>query len=188
MLTRYIGIWKIIKGLLDPVVANKVNFTNNTADMEAFIEKSRIIKEIGGEEDWEMKYIEPVIGENDLMKDVETKNKIQSERDAIAGEFEKATIAWIEDRASKDLRRKREDLTVTLTENYWKLDPYIRARSYYDRAGLIKPGGNIQFYPTAAKETTVPEAKVPAATEVAAAPPAAASKDAHVETTPDDID
>ncbi|KFZ22654.1 hypothetical protein V502_02856 [Pseudogymnoascus sp. VKM F-4520 (FW-2644)] len=183
------GIWKIIKGLLDPVVANKVNFTNNTADMEAFIEKSRIIKEIGGEEDWEMKYIEPVIGENDLMKDVETKNKIQSERDAIAGEFEKATIAWIEDRASKkDLRKKREDLTVTLTENYWKLDPYIRARSYYDRAGLIQPGGNIQFYPTAAKETTVPETKVPAATEVAAGPPAAASKDAYVETTSDDID
>ncbi|KFY24655.1 hypothetical protein V493_05130 [Pseudogymnoascus sp. VKM F-4281 (FW-2241)] len=182
------GIWRVIKGLLDPVVASKVNFTNTTEDMEAFIEKSRIIKEVGGDEDWEMKYIEPVIGENDLMKDVETKKKIQSERDAIAGDFEKATIAWIEDRASKDVRKKREDLTATLVENYWKLDPYIRARSYYDRAGLIQPEGNIQFYPTVAKESAVPKTTVAETAEVAAPPPAAASKDAHVETSSNDID
>ncbi|KFY47285.1 hypothetical protein V495_02032 [Pseudogymnoascus sp. VKM F-4514 (FW-929)] len=178
------GIWKIIKGLLDPVVANKVNFTNNTADMEAFIEKSRILKELGGDEDWELKYLEPVIGENDLMKDVETKNKIQSERDAIANEFEKATIEWIENRTGEDVRKRREELRKSLGANYWKLDPYIRARSFYDRAGLIQPGGNIQFYPSAAKETTAPATT----TEAAAATPAAAPKVAHAETTSDDLD
>lgn len=169
-------------------MANKVNFTNSTADMEAFIEKSRILKELGGDEDWKLNYLEPVIGENDLMKDVETKNKIQSERDAIANEFEKATIEWIENRASGDVRKRREDLRSSLRENYWKLDPYIRARSFYDRAGLIQPGGHIQFYPTAANETAVPETTVPATTEVAAAAPAAAPKNAHVETTSDDLD
>ncbi|KFY75744.1 hypothetical protein V499_04300 [Pseudogymnoascus sp. VKM F-103] len=178
------GIWKIIKGLLDPVVASKVNFTNSTADMEAFIPKSRILKELGGEEDWELKYIEPVIGENDLMKDVETKNKIQSERDAIAVEFEKATIAWIENKASDEVRKKREDLRISLENNYWKLDPYIRARSFYDRAGLIQPEGKIQFYPTAAKDSAVPVATVAETKEVAAVPAAVATK----ETSADDID
>lgn len=159
--------------------------------MEAFIEKSRILKEIGGDEDWELKYIEPVIGENDLMKDVETKTKIQSERDALGKEFEKATIAWIENKTSEDIKKKREELRTSLEQNYWKLDPYIRARSYYDRAGLIQPGGKIQFYPTTAKEAGVPETTVAATTEVAAAPPAAAPaapKKAPVETNSDDID
>ncbi|KFY49862.1 hypothetical protein V496_09744 [Pseudogymnoascus sp. VKM F-4515 (FW-2607)] len=185
------GIWKIIKGLLDPVVASKVNFTNNTADLEAFIEKSRILKELGGDEDWEMKYIEPVIGENDLMKDVETKTKIQSERDALGKEFEKATIAWIENKTSEAIKKKREELRISLQQNYWKLDPYIRARSYYDRTGLIQPGGKIQFYPTTAKEAAVPETTVAPTTEVAAAPPAAAPaapKKIPVETSSDDID
>ncbi|KFY17875.1 hypothetical protein V492_00335 [Pseudogymnoascus sp. VKM F-4246] len=182
------GIWKIIKGLLDPVVASKVNFTNSTADMEAFIEKSKIIKELGGDEDWELKYLEPVIGENDLMKDVETKNKIQSERDALGKEFEKATIAWIENKASEDARKRRVDLGASLEQNYWKLDPYIRARSFYDRAGMIQPGGKVQFYPDATKEATAPKAVVPETSEVAAAPPAAASKAATVETTSNDID
>lgn len=165
-------------------MASKVNFTNNTAELEAFIPKSRILKEIGGEEEWEMKYIEPVIGENDLMKDVETKNKIQAERDAIAVEFEKATIAWIENKASDEVRKKREDLRISLENNYWKLDPYIRARSFYDRAGLIQPEGKIEFYPTAAKETAVPKTAVVETKEVAAAPPAVAPQ----ETTSDDID
>lgn len=169
-------------------MANKVNFTNNTADMEAFIEKSRILKELGGDEDWELKYLEPVIGENDLMKDVETKNKIQSERDAIANEFEKATIEWIENRTSEDVRKRREELRKSLGANYWKLDPYIRARSFYDRAGLIQPGGNIQFYPTAAKETTVPATTTEAPAATPAAAPAAAPKVAHAETTSDDLD
>lgn len=152
--------------------------------MEAFIPKSRILKELGGEEDWELKYIEPVIGENDLMKDVETKNKIQSERDAIAVEFEKATIAWIENKASDEVRKKREDLRISLENNYWKLDPYIRARSFYDRAGLIQPEGKIQFYPTAAKDSAVPVATVAETKEVAAVPAAVATK----ETSADDID
>lgn len=152
--------------------------------MEAFIEISRIPRDVGGDEDWELQYIEPVIGENVLMKDVETKKKIQSERDRIADEYEKATIAWIEDSASEDARKKRSDLRTSLKENYWKLDPYIRSRSYYDRAGIIPPGGNIQFYPSLDKSSTALET-----TKVATAPPpVTASKDAHVETSSDDID
>lgn len=182
-LTSYTGIWKIIRGLLDPVVANKVHFTNNVDEMETFIEKSRIPKDLGGEEDWELKFMEPVIGENDRMKDVGAKQKIQSERDEIVDEFEKTTITWIENSTNEELKKKRYDLRLSLMQNYWKLDPYVRSRSYYDRIGLIQPGGHLQFYPTSEKADPVPEA-----TLVPAAVPAAVSNGHNVETSADDVD
>lgn len=145
------GIWKIIRGWLDPVVASKVQFTNNDAELEAFVPRSRIITELGGEEDWAFKYIEPVPGENDKMKDVETRDRLVKERSLIVDNFEKGTLDWIHGEGdSEAVKRKRNEIANTLKEDYWKLDPYIRARSYYDRAGLINPGGKIQFYPAAA--------------------------------------
>jgi len=41
-----------------------------------------------------------------------------------------------------------------LREDYWHLDPYIRARSYYDRVGMINPGGKLQFYTEKTKSVT----------------------------------
>jgi len=42
------GIWKIIRGWLDPVVAAKVHFTNNRSELEEFIHPGQILKELGG--------------------------------------------------------------------------------------------------------------------------------------------
>ncbi|CCU77054.1 phosphatidylinositol transfer protein CSR1 [Blumeria hordei DH14] len=144
------GIWKIIRGWLDPVVASKVHFTNSVEEMEEFIDRSKIIKEIGGDEDWEYKYVEPVPGENDMMKDTETRDKLLCEREEIAKEFEKITQEWINarDAESSSINTKRQEVANSLRDNYWKLDPYIRARSYYDRIGIISAGGRIQHYPT----------------------------------------
>lgn len=140
------GIWKIIKGWLDPVVASKVHFTNDH-EMEDFVPKSQIIKELNGAEDWEYEYIEPVPGENDKMKDLETRDKLLEERKGIVDEYEKATVEWIKGGDALALKTKRNELAIQLRDDYWRLDPYIRARSYYDRCGLINPGGKLQFYP-----------------------------------------
>ena len=140
------GIWKIIKGWLDPVVASKVHFTNDH-EMEEFVPQSHIIKELHGAEDWEYKYIEPVPGENDKMKDVEMRDKFLLERKGIVDEYEKATVEWIKGVDDTGLKVKRNELAMKLRDDYWRLDPYIRARSYYDRIGLIQPGGKLQFYP-----------------------------------------
>ncbi|EPQ67604.1 Bgt-4258 [Blumeria graminis f. sp. tritici] len=144
------GIWKIIRGWLDPVVASKVHFTNSVEEMEEFVDRSKIIKEIGGDEDWEYKYVEPVPGENDMMKETETRDKLLCEREEIAKEFEKITQEWINarDAESSSINIKRQEVANSLRDNYWKLDPYIRARSYYDRVGIISAGGRIQHYPT----------------------------------------
>jgi len=120
--------------------------------MEVFVPKSHIIKELNGDEDWSYHYVEPQPGENDKMKDTATRDKLLLEREELVKGFEKATVEWIQGGISEvdGLKKRRNESANGLRDDYWRLDPYIRARSYYDRIGMINPGGKIDFYPTAA--------------------------------------
>ncbi|KAE9369605.1 CRAL/TRIO domain-containing protein [Stipitochalara longipes BDJ] len=179
------GIWKIIKGWLDPVVASKVHFTNNVEEMEAYVPKPQIIHELGGAEDWTYQYIEPVPGENDTMKDIATRDKLLLAREEIVKEYEKVTLEWIRGTGDVDaVKKSRNEIASKLKVDYWGLDPYVRARSYYDRVGMINPGGKIQFYPVKEEKVTVPET-VPA-DSVGIAPPT--TNGTKVETSEADLD
>ncbi|KHJ34916.1 putative phosphatidylinositol transfer protein csr1 [Erysiphe necator] len=148
------GIWKIIRGWLDPVVASKVQFTNTIEEMEEYINRSQIVKELGGDEDWDYQYVEPVPGENDIMNDTDGRDKLLTEREKIIKDYEDATREWIR-AASADrsaMNKKRLEIANSLRENYWKVDPYLRARTYYDRIGVINPGGVINHYPKKSQE------------------------------------
>jgi hypothetical protein len=154
-----VGIWKIIRGWLDPVVASKVHFTNNNQEMEEFVPASQIIKELHGSEDWAYQYIEPVPGENDAMKDTETRDRLLGERQKLVDEYERLTLGWIhgDDKDLEAVKTSRHKLANQLRDDYWRLDPYIRARSYYDRTGMLNPGGRLHFYPgNATAHTQVP--------------------------------
>jgi len=90
---------------------------------------------------------------------VETRDKLLAGRKEIVREYEDATLEWIHDGGKNEaIKTKRNELANKLRDDYWKLDPYIRARSYYDRVGLINPGGRLQFYPG---ETIDPTPTVP---------------------------
>lgn len=144
------GIWKIIRGWLDPVVAGKVHFTSDVTDLEKFIPKSQIIKELDGDEDWEYKYVEPVPGENDAMKEEGPRKELEAARDVEVREYEKKTLEWLATGTGAEADKIKEDRNSRarqLNENYWKLDKYVRARTYYDRTGMILPDGKINFYP-----------------------------------------
>lgn len=152
------GIWKVIRGWLDPVVANKVHFTNNVKEMEEFIARSQIPKDLDGEEDWEFSYVEPVPGENDLMKDTATRDRLVTAREMLVKEYEEATLQWIhhpKGEKGAEIKARRASLANRLRDDYWVVDPYLRARSYYDRIGVLQPGGKIDFYPSAKKEVEV---------------------------------
>jgi len=126
--------------------------------MEEFVPKDHIIKELGGDEDWAYNYIEPVPGENDKMKDTATRDKLLHGREETIKAYEKETLDWIHSKQTDvaDLKKKRHDLAATLRDGYWVLDPYVRARSYYDRVGLIGEGGVAHFYPSKATEKLAP--------------------------------
>lgn len=140
------GIWSIIKGWLDPVVASKVHFTKNVEELEAFVERSHIIKELGGDDPWTYQYVEPTPGENDQMHDTAVKEQLLKERAALVEDFERLTQEWIKE--PKAAEQRRSEIAERLRAGYWQLDPYVRARSLYDRTGVIRNGGQIQHYAT----------------------------------------
>lgn len=87
-------------------------------------------------------------GENDIMKDIATRDKLQAERNVLVKEYEASTLEWIQGSGDQgQVKLKRMEIFGKMKEGYWALDPYVRAKSYYDRCGMIKPGGVIHFYP-----------------------------------------
>ncbi|RHZ58092.1 CRAL-TRIO domain-containing protein [Aspergillus thermomutatus] len=151
------GIWNIIKGWLDPVVAAKIQFTKNVKDLEEFIPRDRIMKELEGDENWEYKYVECEPDENKTMEDTAKRDQLLAERRELAKELQDATISWISasSKADKDAvataKDKRKDLIERLRVQYWQLDPYVRARSLYDRLNVIQGNGKIDFYSAESK-------------------------------------
>ncbi|KAK9449675.1 CRAL-TRIO domain-containing protein [Limtongia smithiae] len=130
------GVWKIVRGWLDPVVATKINFASNIDDLSKFIHREHVWKELGGPVDWEYKFIEPIPGEDALLKDEATREKLLENRAKIVREFEDATWQWIYSSATEP-RQARHDIAKRLRTDYIALDPYMRARTVYDRTDYI---------------------------------------------------
>jgi len=161
------GIWTVIKGWLDPVVASKVHFTKSNEDLENFIPKEHIIKELGGIEDWGYAFQEPVPGEDAALEDKQTLAKLQAERAETVQKFEELTRLWIAEiyeapaadtqdvSHSSKVKSERFDVASSLREGYWRMDKYIRGRTYYDRTGVVCPDGRIDFYPSTAPKGAV---------------------------------
>ncbi|QVM06809.1 hypothetical protein D8B26_001514 [Coccidioides posadasii str. Silveira] len=137
------GIWTVIKGWLDPVVAAKVHFTKTAEDLEAYVSRSQLIKEMGGDNPYTYKYIEPEVGENSRQEDTNAMETLISKRFQYAAEFQLATKSWISTNGasamaeSAELMKTRNNIASQLHDNYWYLDPFVRARSLYDRLGAI---------------------------------------------------
>ncbi|KAF2846012.1 hypothetical protein T440DRAFT_250312 [Plenodomus tracheiphilus IPT5] len=156
------AIWSIIRGWLDPVVAGKVHFAKNIDELSTYVPKSQIPTELGGDEKWEYSYPEPVPGENDRMKEAGVRNELEGERKSIVDRYERSILEWVHagDAAAAETadqrRRERDEIAEQLRQNYWKLDPYIRARSLYDRVGLLSEGGKLDFYGKEKAAATAP--------------------------------
>ncbi|RLL94126.1 hypothetical protein CFD26_103160 [Aspergillus turcosus] len=147
------GIWKIIKGWIDPDIVAKIHFTKTVEDLAQFIHPSQIVSELGGDEHWEYEYIEPEMDENNLMEDDEARDALLAERQHISEEFFFLTSQWIEAtrldsrEEAAVVKSRRLEVMEQLRGNYWNLDPFVRARNFLDRAGVIQGGARIKHYP-----------------------------------------
>ncbi|CAH0046966.1 unnamed protein product [Clonostachys solani] len=143
------GVWKIVKGWLDPVVAAKVTFTRNDSELQEHIDKDNLQTAYGGNDEWEYNYIEPSHGDDPLLGKEDEKAAIQEDHDDLANQFETHTIEWLalhpDTPEAKSISAKRDELAEKLRANYWRLDPYIRATTYYHRAGVIGRTGEVDF-------------------------------------------
>jgi hypothetical protein len=137
-------VWDIIKNWIDPDVANKISFTRNDKDLLQFIDPDQIAKDLGGAREYEYRYIPPQEGENDLIKDSETRYYLLEERQELADQLYEATAAWVRSAYNDGLvvDSQRQQILHKLSESYWSLDPFIRARTVYDRDGTF-----VQFQP-----------------------------------------
>ncbi|CAZ82641.1 unnamed protein product [Tuber melanosporum] len=141
------SIWAVIKGWLDPVVASKIHFTKTIEDMEAFIPKENIPRELGGSEDWTYTYVEPTPDENVPLEDEARKNTLQSARGELVRKYESATHAWIAGgEAGEIAAAERKAIARKLATGYWEMDKNLRARTVYDRTGVLLPNGQVDFY------------------------------------------
>ncbi|KAF7131143.1 hypothetical protein CNMCM5793_004193 [Aspergillus hiratsukae] len=160
------SIWRLIKGWMDPVIVAKVQFTKSIDDLEQFISRDQIVKELGGAEDWTYEYVEPDENENDRMEDTTARDALLAQRASIGDELLNATSRWVTAIKNKDeeetaaAKAHRDELIEQLRSNYWQLDPYVRSRNYLDRTGVIKDGGKIDFYPKSQPQSNVEVAKV----------------------------
>lgn len=131
----------MVKRWIDPDVASKISFTKSNSDLLQFVPKENLQKRYGGDDEWNYQYIEPRVGENDCLDKAEKRAEVQSERDELADAFERLTLEWIvsqhQSKQSSEKETERQAVAQQLFENYWKLDPYIRARTLYHRAGTL---------------------------------------------------
>ncbi|KAK9460104.1 CRAL-TRIO domain-containing protein [Lipomyces oligophaga] len=130
------GIWNIVRRWLDPVVAAKIHFARSLDDLSNFIDREKIWKELGGPVDWEYKYLEPIPEEDKLLQDTETREMLLEQRAKLVREYEDATWNWIYSSAEES-RTARNDIAKKLRMDYINLDPYLRARTVYDRMKYI---------------------------------------------------
>lgn len=136
------GAWALIKGWMDPVVASKVHFTKTSEDLLQHISGDNLLDDLGGKSESGYNYTPYVQGENDQMKDVARHDEIQKQRHDTFMKFEKVTKEWIyskDEARTAQLEEERKQLQEQIVQEYWRIDPYIRARSIYDRLGFIKP-------------------------------------------------
>mgnify|MGYP002715313523 CR=1 FL=1 len=131
------GIWNALQPMLDPVVQAKIKFSNKPHELEEFVSRSRLSKAMGGTLDWDWKYNEPVEGENDLMKDTATRDAIREEYEQLAKQWIDVTRQWCNS-PSDDLEYRRTVLMMQLRLKWYQLDPYIRARTVYNRNNVLR--------------------------------------------------
>ncbi|EPS38492.1 hypothetical protein H072_7762 [Dactylellina haptotyla CBS 200.50] len=130
---------------------------SNADDLSRFIDQSNIPRFLGGDEDWRYVYHEPVSSENAVIREpsrheLHHKRRLDATRWEIVQEYEENTLQWVKRESDckyevMDLKDGRRLLREDLRANYWALDRFIRARTYYDRIGMLNRDGGLSFHP-----------------------------------------
>lgn len=85
-------IWAILKPLLDPAVREKIRLTSSPEELAEHIPFNHLPKKsMKGGMDWKFEYPLPEEHENDIQKDTQTRDKLHTEYDKFAREFEAST-------------------------------------------------------------------------------------------------
>lgn len=138
------SLWKLIRPLLDPVVASKVHFASTKEELAQFIDPANLPKSHQGTSDFSYTYKLPQPNENKAMFDGGKRDKLLGERSAACLKFEMATSQWIanNDDNATSIRADAADQVIGVSK---QLDKYLRARTLYHRMGVIDEHQNMHW-------------------------------------------
>lgn len=144
--------WSLIKPLLRQPTREKITFTSNLNELAAKIGRAPAEKVLKAQ----MEYIPKHPSEPDFVD--QTKNLETASPECRAAfetwtsnieEFENVTQEWSRPPASdapisdlEALANRRAEICWKLSRSYWLIDPFVRPKSYHDRAGLLPPSDN----------------------------------------------
>lgn len=166
------GIWSVVKKMMPGKEAQKVMFVKDAKALSEFVDLKYLPPEMGGTQDFEYQYIEPVAGENEKQKATAARDEVMKQQQLIIDEYEKAGREWAEllllehaqatpgsgvnaavmagareKTTAKTVEQAEKDKRDTVTKmrvNYWKLDPYVRGRTLLERSGMLGPDGELR--------------------------------------------
>ncbi|RHZ85251.1 hypothetical protein Glove_68g25 [Diversispora epigaea] len=139
------GLWKLVSPLFDPVVAAKIYFTQSNQELFNFIPENHLSEELGGTDKWKYEYVPYQENENYRLADEATRKVKMEVRKSLELEFDELNKQWIKDPHNVQMKDKRNQLKVQLRKAQLELDPYLRARTYYHRIGVLQGDGSCDW-------------------------------------------
>ena len=133
--------WALIKSWLNASVQRKVRFIRNESELAEFIDPSVLPKRLhGGQPDF--KYIPPTAEDEAMFaafrEDTIGKAIVEAaHRDAVRNYLE-ATLKWANGDETVQTLTERKKARKQLRIAFEQLSPYISARTYYHRVGVIE--------------------------------------------------
>lgn len=152
------GFYKLIRPLLDPIVAAKVEIIQSNEELTKFIVPENLLKQFDGASDYRYSYIpEDASGKKIKELDVEQVKLIEEDLEAIHTTLVDTTIAihclfanpemeiYEDDPTLLALTEFRESLKRKLTEKWAQLEANAIPPSYYHRLGVIAENGKVDW-------------------------------------------
>ncbi|KAJ2163045.1 hypothetical protein GGF46_000231 [Coemansia sp. RSA 552] len=129
------GIWKVLRGWMDPIIAKRTAVVKDSKALATFIERSEMPSSLGGDLDDTFKYKPPSREENAKMFDEQGRKTAEGAYAQSIQAFVKATTAWIDGSgATVHDAEERATATAAFDTAATELDPYVRARFSQERA------------------------------------------------------
>ncbi|OMJ27598.1 CRAL-TRIO domain-containing protein [Smittium culicis] len=131
------GIWNMVKGLLDPVVASKIYFSKNKEDLLNFFDQDQLLEEYGGTNRNKFNYIPPTPNENAKMYDFSNTEKLKAQLSDLVDQFISSTSDWSENSSNNDLTKQRNSIIQKLHQTGLEYDSCVRSKNLYHRKNVL---------------------------------------------------
>ncbi|KAJ2883396.1 phosphatidylinositol transfer protein csr1 [Coemansia aciculifera] len=130
----FTGVWKLVRSWLDPVIAKRTFIAKDIEQLSAFVDRSQIMVDMGGELKYCYSFSYPTKEDNAQMFDVEGRQQAENALKEAVAAFEQETSAWVSGSGVNSYNAKsRTEAAASFSDAALKLDPYIRARFTSER-------------------------------------------------------